>query len=344
VTEALTAVVNRLETMLLDLFRQLPNLLIGLLIFWLIYLLSNRVRAGVIYVFKRTHRSQNAGIVFGRLVRWVVILAGLLVALTIILPSFNPAQLIELLGISSVAIGFAFRDILQNLLAGILLLLTEPFKIGDQIVVRGYEGTVEDIRVRATYIITYDGRRVVIPNAALFTESVIVNTAQPFRRSAFDVGIGYGDGMERAKAIMLATLNQVEGVLSTPEPDVIAVGLAASSVTLRARWWTDSRRAANLNIQDKVIIAIKNALQANGIDLPFPTQQILFHDQTEETDGDRGRQREGWPAGTGEVPRPRPMQGRWNEEMGATKASSRHEPADSHTGEQGVRPHEKPTD
>ena len=94
----------------------------------------------------------------------------------IAIPSFQPAQLIQLLGISGVAIGFAFLDILQNFLAGILILLTEPFRLGDQIVVGGYEGTVEEIETRATSIRTYDGRRVVIPNSNLFTESVTVNT------------------------------------------------------------------------------------------------------------------------------------------------------------------------
>ena len=83
----------------------------------------------------------------------------------------------QVLGIGSVAIGFAFRDILQNFLAGILLLVTQPFRIGDQIVASNYEGTVEDIQTRATFIRTYDGRHVVVPNADLFTDTVVVNTA-----------------------------------------------------------------------------------------------------------------------------------------------------------------------
>lgn len=303
--DALRAVIDQIKAMLVDIARNIPNLLIGLLLFWLIYAASKRVRVAVAFILKRAGRSSNASLVFGRLAQWLTVLGGLLLSMTIILPSFNPAQLIDLLGISGVAIGFAFRDILQNFLAGILLLLTEPFKIGDQIVVKGYEGTVEDIQTRATFIITYDGRRVVIPNATLFTESVIVNTAKPLRRTEYDVGIGYGDGMEAAKEIMLHVLMKVDGVLDSPAPDVIAVGLNASSVALRARWWSDSRRAETLVIQDKVIIAIKNALQENGVDIPFPTQVILMHDQTEETDGDRTRQREGWPAGTADVPRPR---------------------------------------
>ena len=93
--------------------------------------------------------------------------------------------------------------------------------------------------------------------------------------------------------------------MQDPAPDVLMTKLADFSVVLRARYWTRSGRADVLVAQDRVLRAVKRALTQNGIDLPYPTQQILFHDQTEETDGDRARQREGWPAGSGEVPRAR---------------------------------------
>ena len=215
--------------------------------------------------------------------------------------------MIQLLGISGVAIGFAFRDILQNFLAGILILLTEPFQIDDQIVFKDFEGTVENIETRATTIRTYDGRRIVIPNSELFTNSVTVNTAFDTRRIEYDVGIGYGDDVEEAKRLMLAAIHSVDEVLTDPAPDVLVLELAQSSVNIRARWWIKPpRRADDLSSRDKVISAIKQKLYVeNGIDLPYPTRQILFHDQTEETDGDRSRQREGWPAGKKEVPKSR---------------------------------------
>jgi small conductance mechanosensitive channel len=200
------------------------------------------------------------------------------------------------LGVGTVAIGFAFRDILQNYLAGILLLLTEPFRIGDQIIFGGYEGTVEDIQTRATLIRTYDGRRVVIPNGNLFTQSVEVNTAFEKRRSQFDVGIGYGDDIATARRVMLEAMKSVDGVADDPPPEVLLVSLSDYSVNLRARWWTKSPRIEQMRVQDQVLEAIKNRVIAEGIDLPYPTSQILFHDQTEPSDGDRRRQREGWPA------------------------------------------------
>lgn len=216
----------------------------------------------------------------------LIILVGLFIALSIVIPSFKAGDLVQLLGISGVAIGFAFRDILQNFLAGILILLTEPFQIDDQIVFKSFEGTVENIQTRATTIRTYDGRRIVIPNAELFTNSVMVNTAFDNRRLQYDVGIGYGDDIDRAKELILEAIASVDDVLREPSPDALVMELAESTVNIRARWWINPpRRADALDSRDIVLTAIKKKLTANGIDLPFPTQQILFHDQTEETDG-----------------------------------------------------------
>ncbi len=287
----------------------LPNLVLALIVFILFYFVAKGVKATVSRFSDRYQRHRNLGLVLGRVSQWLVVFVGVLVAFSIIIPSFKAVDLIGLLGISGVAIGFAFRDILQNFLAGILPLLTQPFRIGDQIVVKNFEGTVEDIQTRATLIKTYDGRRVVIPNADLFTESVIVNTAFDQRRLEYDVGIGVGDDIDTAKALILQAVCGVDGVLTEPAPDVLVVKLADFSVNLRARWWIQPPRRADALDMDQVLAAIKHTLTVNGIDLPFPTQQILFHDQTEETDGDRSRQREGWPAGKEEAPQPRGIAG-----------------------------------
>lgn len=293
------------QEMVNNLIAALPNIGLAIVVFALFCLAAKWARSVIKRVTEAAGLSPSASLILGRLSRWIVIGAGLLVALTIAIPSFTTGQLIQLLGISSVAIGFAFRNVLENFLAGLLLLLNEPFQIGDQIIVNDFEGTVENIETRATTIVTYDGRRVVIPNISLFTESVIVNTAFDRRRSEYSVGIGYGDDINQAMMLILEAINSVEGICEEPSPDVLVAELADFSVNLRARWWTPSRRTGVLAVQSKVIAAIKSKLLENGIDLPFPTQQILFHDQTEETDGDRSRQREGWPAGKGPVPRPR---------------------------------------
>ncbi len=181
-----------------------------------------------------------------------------------------------MLGVGSVAVGFAFRNVLENFLAGFLLLLSEPFQISDQIIVGDFEGTVENIEARATTIRTYDGRRVVIPNASLFTEPVTVNTAFDKRRSEYSVGTGYGDDVGQAMMLILEAIKEMEGVCDDPAPDVLVAELADFSVNVRARWWTDARREDVLAVKSGVVAAIKSRLLENGVDLPFPTQQILL--------------------------------------------------------------------
>lgn len=301
----LTPMWEQIQGMLDYTLTLIPNLIVALLAFLLFLLAARGGRRLALRLSERQRRQRTLGRALGRLVYGGTIILGALAALTIIFPSFSPADMLGALGIGGIVIGFAFRDIAQNFLAGILILLTEPFRVNDQIVYKSYEGTVDDIEVRATTITTYDGRRVVIPNADLFTNAVIVNTAFARRRLEFDVGIGYGDDIGQARALILEALRGAEGVLADPAPDALVVDLAESSVKIRARWWVQPpRRADTLDVQDQVLQAIKERLTTHGIDMPFPTRQILFHDQSEETDGDRRRQREGWPAGAGDVPRP----------------------------------------
>lgn len=287
----------------------LPRLFVALVVLAVFLPVAALARAAMRRFAHRRQDNASArhylALALSRMVQGTVVLIGVFVAVTAAFPSFTPGDLVSVLGLGGVAIGFAFKDIFQNYLAGILILLARPFVVGDQIRFKDFEGEVEQIQARATYVTTYDGRRVVIPNSDLYTNAVTVNTAFAQRRWQYDIGIGYGDDIEKARALILAELVAAEDVLPDPKADVIVVELDASTVNLRARWWTASRMADGLNGQDRVLTRIKQALTDNGIDLPFPTSQILFHDQTEVTDGDRRRQREGWPPGDGGVSAPR---------------------------------------
>lgn len=306
----ISAAWEKVQGMINGFIALLPNVVLALIVFAIFFVVAGTIRQLVRQLTRNRRHARNLGLILGRLAQWVILLIGLFISLSIVIPTLRAGDLVQLLGISGVAIGFAFRDILQNFLAGILILLTEPFQLDDQIVFKDFEGTVENIQTRATTIRTYDGRRIVIPNSELFINSVIVNTAFENRRLEYDVGIGYSDDIDEAKRLILEAIHETEGVLREPAPDVIVVDLAESTVNIRARWWVKPpRRAEVLDLQDRVLVAIKKKLTANGIDLPFPTQQILFHDQTEETDGDRAQQREGWPAGKREVPKPRSIGG-----------------------------------
>lgn len=209
----------------------------------------------------------------------LIVFIGLIIAMVIAVPGFTPAKLIGALGIGSVAIGFAFKDIFQNLLSGILLLLSEPFRIGDQIVSGEYEGTVEDIKIRATTIRTYDGRQVVIPNSDLYTSALTVNTAYKQRRLQLAVGIGYADDIVEAKSVIMKALDRADSVSKQASPTIIAVNLGDSTIDLVVRWFIDDGNQANkVTSIDQVLIEVKTALDKAGIDMPFPVRTIDLSD------------------------------------------------------------------
>ncbi|ART83213.1 mechanosensitive ion channel protein MscS [Oceanisphaera profunda] len=257
--------------------RLLPNLLVALvllLIFYGIGLLVRRV------ILRQTHTRgrDNLGDVLGGFVKWLIFLMGFLLAATIVIPSLKPGDLIAGLGVSSVAIGFAFKDILQNWLAGLLILLRQPFDINDQIEVNGQEGTVQRIETRATIIKTYDGQRIVIPNSDIYTQAVRVITAHEFRRSQYDVGIGYEDDLDKACALLIAAVSQVAEVEQAPAAEALPWDLAASWVTIRVRWWTRSHKADVTQVHAQVIRTIKHTLEKAEISMPGDTVLCQLQD------------------------------------------------------------------
>ncbi|WP_102961124.1 mechanosensitive ion channel family protein [Mangrovicella endophytica] len=297
-------ILSKIEAWVVGFQRLLPNIIVAVILFAIAFAIAWLVERSFSRWAEKHDRS-NLGAVLGSFLKWLILLFGLLLALTIVIPSLNPGDLLAGLGIGSVAIGFAFKDILQNWLAGLLILIQQPFRVGDQIVVNGYEGTVEWIETRATIIATYDGRRAIIPNADVYSNAVTVNTARPTRRSQYDVGIGYGDSIQRAREVILAAVAATEGIENSPKAEVLVWDLSDSAITLRVRWWTHSKRTDVVHVQAALLEAIKHGLDEAGIDMPFPTRMVLLHDQTDEFDGVRGRQREGWPARPGET-QPRP--------------------------------------
>ncbi len=282
----------------------LPRLFLATVLMLLFIVVAKAIRTVIRRVAQRHGETRTLEMAIGRIVQAMVIIVGLLVSITAAFPAFTIANLVSTLGIGGVALGFAFKDIFQNFVAGVLILVGRPFRVGDQIRMGEYEGTVDEILTRATYLKTYDGRRVIIPNSDLFTNAITVNTAFATRRTEYDIGIGYADDIEAARTIILGVLKSIDGVLPEPKADVIVVALADSTVKLRARWWSSSHISDLLVSRDRVLTECKEQLTAAGIDLPFPTQQILWHDQTEDSDGDRTRQREGWPAGRSAAPHP----------------------------------------
>lgn len=288
------AILEKIDSWLDGLVRLLPNLVVAMVVM-VIFVILARLVARQLEKRHGNRNEENLGQVAGGFVRYVIYLIGFLLAATILIPSLKPGDLIAGLGVSSVAIGFAFKDILQNWLAGLLILIRQPFNIGDQIVVNGFEGTVERIETRATIISLYNNERAIVPNSDVYTNAVRVKTANKLIRSEYDVGIGYGDNIPEAIDVIRKAVEGTEGVDAGKAIDVLTWDLAASWVSIRVRWWTDSERASVVKVHDRVLTTIKLALDDAKIDIPYETSVNLIHDQTEETDGDRSRQREGWP-------------------------------------------------
>lgn len=214
---------------------------------------------------------------------WV---AGILFACILAFPDIGLRDLIGLLGFGSVAIGFAFQDIFKNFLSGILLLLQEPFSIGDQIIVNDYEGTVEEIALRSTQIRTYKGELVVVPNSIVFTSPVKVMTGRPYRRTDLTIGVDYNTPLPEAVRMLLKAAESVDEVISNPSIEVDIVGFGDSSIDLVVRYWTKSEQKSVRRITTQMMIALKRACDEANISIPYPIRTIYHFDQEKYNDNE----------------------------------------------------------
>ena len=204
---------------------------------------------------------------------------GIVLACVIAFPGLRLGDIIATLGLGSVAVGFAFQDIFKNFLSGILILIQRPFRIDDQIVIGDYEGTIEKIDIRTTKIRTYTGERILMPNSEVFTSAVRVRTAYSKRRTDLAVGVDYNTSLPEAKQILQKSIEAVEGVLNKPDPEIDIVGFGDSSIDFIVRYWTKPRQPDVRTTQTRAMIAIKQALDAADIGIPYPIRTVYHFDQ-----------------------------------------------------------------
>lgn len=231
------------------------------------WLVSRLVRTLLRRTWIRTHTESFAR-VLSKLVGWFVLFVFVLAAVTVTFPSVQPVDLLAGFGFFSIAIGFAFQDILENTLSGVLLLFREPFRGGDQIEVQGIRGTVEGITIRETRITTFDGQLVVVPNADVYKNAITVRTANEMRRDEFVVGVAYEADLAMTCQLIIDTLAQVAGVESERTPEALVDNLGASTVDIRARFWTDPNQRNVVQVRSEAIMAVKNALDDAEIEMP----------------------------------------------------------------------------
>lgn len=223
-------------------------------------------------------RTPSFGAVFSRLVQTGIVIIGLFAAIALVFPTVNAATALGSLGVLSIAAGFAFQDILSNLLAGILLIFRQPFVTGDQIAVADARGTVEGITIRETRIRTFQGHLVVVPNKDVYTSNIDVQTNQGHVRTDLAVGIEYDADLRKARELAMDVLTGTDGVMPEPPPQVELVGFGASSMDFMVRYWTGSRQAEIRGTKDRVIQSIKERFDEAGIGFPF---QVITLDADE---------------------------------------------------------------
>ena len=232
-----------------------------------VWLVARGVRAVTHRTLERGHTPSFAT-VMSKIAGWLVLALGVLFGLTIVFPSVAPVDLLAGLGIFSVAVGFAFQDILENLLAGILLLFREPFRSGDQVEVNGHIGTVLAITIRETRIRTFDGQLTLVPNADVYKNAIRVQTEFEQRRTDFAVGVAYEADLAEARRVIESALADTPGVSGDPAPEAFLTQLGAATIDFTARFWSDPRQLEALVVKDRAIEAVKVALDRAGVEMP----------------------------------------------------------------------------
>ena len=216
-----------------------------------------------------------------RFVYITIWLVGLLVAAMVVFPGITPAKALTTLGLGSIAIGFAFKDIFENFFAGILLLWRFPFENGDFIECEGILGRIDDITIRNTLIRLTSGELVVIPNATLFKNPVQVLTNRKVRRVTISCGVAYGENLDQSRDVIQTAVNHCSTVDDAEPIEVFAHEFADSSINFEVSWWTQPTPTDIRRSRDQVISAIKRALDEAGIEIPFPYRTLTFKEPIE---------------------------------------------------------------
>lgn len=262
-----TELSDSLEAMGDSLTRALPRLVLAVVLILLGLLLARFLRWGSRRIFARKQTKSFAN-VMSKLVGSGVVTLAVLGAITVTFPSVKPVDLLAGLGFFSLAVGFAFQDILENTLSGVLMLFRQPFTAGDQIEVQDQTGTVQAITIRETRLKTYDGQLILIPNRDVYKSVIRVQTHYEQRRLSFVVGVAYENDAVQACQVITAALGGVDGVASEPAPEALVDQLNVSTVDLEARFWADPRQYESRLILHEAITAVKAALDEAGIEMP----------------------------------------------------------------------------
>lgn len=255
-----------LEQKLDALLGLVPEIVAAALVLGLFVLVGVALGAGLARALHATGRADRYVRLTRRLARWLVTGLGLVLALQILGLTTMAASLLATGGIVAIVFGFAFREIGENLLAGIFLAISRSFEVGDLIQSNDLRGVVRDIDLRQVHIRTPDGRDIFIPSAQIFKNPLINFTRDHLRRAEFSIGIDYRDDVDRARELLAETLRGEEHVLERPAFDVEIDGFSAATVDLGVYFWvrTEPDRPDLVTVRSSVMAASRRALADAG--------------------------------------------------------------------------------
>lgn len=248
----------------------LPNLIIAILLMistWIVARFATKIADRLT---ARTSMRPSLRELVETLVRIAIWTVGLLIALTILLPDLTPGSLIAGLGVGTVAIGFAFQDIFENFLAGILIMVREKMRIGDYISCEGIEGRVEQILLRETHVRKLSNELTIVPNSILFKNPVEILTDLDRRRHEVVVGVSYDTDLEEARDVIRTAVEATDIIDDSKPVDIFACEFNSSSIDFKVRWWSGSAQRDMHESRDQIIRSVKRALDDANIEIPFP--------------------------------------------------------------------------
>jgi small-conductance mechanosensitive channel len=245
---------------------------VALLTFFVSLILSKPIARAARRAADQKIGNAETARLLSRIAKWSVVVLGTILALDQV--DFDITGFVAGLGVAGITIGFALQDIARNFVAGLLLFARQPFRIGDAVKIAGFTGKVKDITTRDTVIQTWDGEDVIIANIDVLGNAIVNYSNLPRRRRTVMVGLGYGQDADDAMAVFQSAVQAVPGVLEEPAPTVFAEALGDSTMNLAARFWVDTAGHNLLRVHSDVVVALTEAAERAGIDLPYPIQTV----------------------------------------------------------------------
>lgn len=226
---------------------------------------------------------------FRRMARLILVLVGLLLIFDILGVSTLVGALLGTAGVVGLALGFAFQDIAENYLAGVLMSIRQPFGVNDIVKIGESEGFVVRLTSRELVLLTLEGNHVRMPNAAVFKSTIINYTRNPRRLFQFDVGVATSEDLSEVMSIGQSLLIEMPGVMDDPQPFVRVIRLDESTVTVRFSGWVDQRSSDFAKVSSEAIRIVKEGLDAAGISVPDPRLDVTLRREGERPRRERPR-------------------------------------------------------